>query len=289
MKIGLIGHGYWGGGFVARNIARVAELALVVDQDPAKQAQAAETWGVWGTDISSEPERAFQECDAVWIATPAHTHYDMVKGALSAGRHVLCEKPFVMSYDQACELTELAVAQGVALMVGHLSLFTEQHRLAKELVTSDDQRTQWLSYVRHTDRPSLSDISVLWGLGPHDVASAVDLFGGIKDGAATGNQHRVFLELMLERGKVTIDLDWLSAERTRSMRMDGKPVVACDSEEPLLREARSFLWLCRDQSGPGRARCREIARQVTAVLDAAELNLSVPAATAEHDSFGLVL
>lgn len=56
-------------------------------------------------------------CDAVYIASPHYTHYDYVKNALIAGKHVLCETPFVFSKIQAEELYELAEEKKRVLMV----------------------------------------------------------------------------------------------------------------------------------------------------------------------------
>ncbi len=59
----------------------------------------------------------YENCDAIYIASPHYTHYDYVKNALRAGKHVLCETPFVFSKDQAEELYSLAEQRGLVLMV----------------------------------------------------------------------------------------------------------------------------------------------------------------------------
>ena len=59
----------------------------------------------------------YELCDAVYIASPHYTHYDYVKNALNAGKHVLCETPFVFSKAQAEELYALAEEKKRVLMV----------------------------------------------------------------------------------------------------------------------------------------------------------------------------
>lgn len=59
----------------------------------------------------------FEHCDAVYIASPHYTHYEYVKNALLAGKHVLCETPFVFSKAQAEELYDLARQKNLVLMV----------------------------------------------------------------------------------------------------------------------------------------------------------------------------
>lgn len=66
--------------------------------------------------VSSENE-LYETCDAVYIASPHYTHYDYVKNALSSGKHVLCETPFVFSKAQAEELYQLAEHKDLVLMV----------------------------------------------------------------------------------------------------------------------------------------------------------------------------
>lgn len=69
------------------------------------------------------PNRATMEndvyhcCDAVYIASPHYTHYEYVKHALNAGKHVLCETPFVFTKYQAEELYGIAEKRGLTLMV----------------------------------------------------------------------------------------------------------------------------------------------------------------------------
>lgn len=58
----------------------------------------------------------FDAVDAVYIASPHQYHYEQAKAALSAGKHVLCEKPLALAYDQAAELFELASAKGLVLL-----------------------------------------------------------------------------------------------------------------------------------------------------------------------------
>lgn len=68
--------------------------------------------------IKSYPDyqSLLQDVDAIYIATPHLTHYELIKEALQNKRHVLCETPMVLKEDRAKELFELAEKQGVILM-----------------------------------------------------------------------------------------------------------------------------------------------------------------------------
>ena len=62
-------------------------------------------------------EELFANCNAVYIASPHYTHYKYVKLALNAGKHVLCETPFVFSKAEAEELYNIAEEKGLLLQV----------------------------------------------------------------------------------------------------------------------------------------------------------------------------
>ena len=66
---------------------------------------------------ASSQNELFEKCDALYIASPHYTHYDYVKAALMAGKHVLCETPFVFSKKQAEELFALSEEKDLVLMV----------------------------------------------------------------------------------------------------------------------------------------------------------------------------
>lgn len=69
-------------------------------------------------------EELYHECNAVYIASPHYTHYDYAKSALLAGKHVLCETPFVFSKAQAYELYQIAEDRNLVLMVALKTAFT---------------------------------------------------------------------------------------------------------------------------------------------------------------------
>lgn len=62
-------------------------------------------------------EELFANCNAIYIASPHYTHYKYVKLALNAGKHVLCETPFVFSKAEAEELYNIAEEKGLLLQV----------------------------------------------------------------------------------------------------------------------------------------------------------------------------
>ncbi len=79
--------------------------------------------------VAAENYRSMLEhCDAVYIATPHYTHYEYAKAALEAGKHVLCETPFVLRVNEAEELIRLADKKGLILMVAHKTAYCPAFR-----------------------------------------------------------------------------------------------------------------------------------------------------------------
>ena len=74
-------------------------------------------------NLSETEADLYNHCDAVYVASPHYTHYDYVKHALKAGKHVLCETPFVFSKAQAEELYDLAEKKKLVLMVALKTAF----------------------------------------------------------------------------------------------------------------------------------------------------------------------
>src|SRR6266545_2632424 len=88
-----------------------------------------------------------------------------------AGKHVLVEKPFATTVEEAEELASLAAARARTLMVGHTFVFSPPVRKIKQLI---EERQIGPIYYIETTRVNLGlfqkDVSVLWDLGPHDVS-----------------------------------------------------------------------------------------------------------------------
>ncbi len=125
--------------------------------------------------------------DAVVIATPARTHYELVMQALEHNKHVLVEKPFATSTDDALAMINAAQQRGLSLLVGHTYVYHPAIEYLRELMESGELGA--LRYV-HTARLNFGvlqpDIDVLWDLAPHDVSILLYLLQ--KDPAVIGGQ-----------------------------------------------------------------------------------------------------
>ncbi|WP_038008626.1 Gfo/Idh/MocA family protein [Terrimonas ferruginea] len=172
IKLGVIGYGYWGPNIV-RNFfaASNCEVKLVADPRPQRLDLLARNFPSIERTTRVDDVFSSPDIDAVVIATPVFTHYELAKKALLEGKHVLVEKPMTASVAEAQDLINLAAQKGLTLMVDHTFLYTGAVQKMKELIDS-----QVIGLPRYFDSTRINlglfqpDINVLWDLAPHDLS-----------------------------------------------------------------------------------------------------------------------
>lgn len=132
------------------------------------------------------------DIDAVYIASPNSLHYPQAKKALEAGKHVLLEKPFAPSKEQAQELFELAEKNGLILMEGITSLHTPNYGLMKDkmerignvrqgVFNFSQFSSKYPPYKAHETLPNVfnpkMDGGALEDINIYNLHLAADLFG----------------------------------------------------------------------------------------------------------------
>jgi predicted dehydrogenase len=139
MRVVQVGLGLWGRSWagVVRDAAG-AELAAVVDPAPEAQLFAEEELGLPPESRHASLDEALEktECDCVLVVTPPGTHHGVVMEALSAGKHVLVEKPLDTTLSGACALVEAASRAGRILMVSQNYRFNAPFWATQGLVRS---------------------------------------------------------------------------------------------------------------------------------------------------------
>ena len=130
IRVGQAGLGEWGKN-LARNFADLADLAWLSDPAEGKDAEFQSRYphARWASTFDEMLDDT--ELDAVVIATPVPSHYDLAKRALEAGKHVFVEKPPAMKSDEIDELVSLAEERDLVLMPGHLLLYHPASRQAQ--------------------------------------------------------------------------------------------------------------------------------------------------------------
>lgn len=170
--IAVIGYGYWG-----TNHARVfdelphSRVVAVCDADLERVEDAGRRYPHAYLTSSVEELVDADGVDAVAVCTPATMHYDVTKICIEAGKHVLVEKPLTTTAHESDDLTRLAGAEGVALMVGHTFLFNHGIVKLRDTVTSGEAGSIHYLYSQRTNLgPIRHDVNALWDLAPHDIS-----------------------------------------------------------------------------------------------------------------------
>ena len=209
IKVGIIGYGYWGTNLV-RNFFGTDNCTLVVVADGRSERLAVLSKNFPSINrVTSAGEIINDDTtDAVVIATPVSTHYQLAKKALLNGKHVLIEKPMTSSPEEADELISLAEQKGLTLMVDHTFLYTGAVQKMKELIQSQTIGTlQYFDSSRINLGLFQSDVNVLWDLAPHDISILTYLIDELPVSInATGISHtRNHIENI---AYMTVNYDW---------------------------------------------------------------------------------
>jgi len=170
IRIGVIGYGYWGPNLVRNfNGIEEANLVSVCDKNPNALKKVQNAYPHVEAVSDCDEILTSTDLDAVAIATPVFTHYELTKKALEHGKHVFVEKPFTSSVREAEELVELADKKNLTIMVDHTFLFTGAVQKIKEVIDND---VLGKLYYFDSTRVNLGlfqhDINVIWDLAPHD-------------------------------------------------------------------------------------------------------------------------
>ena len=115
IHIGIVGAGRIAQRFAPESeVVSAAKVVSVYDINKDVACAFAEKHKI--ESIAESYDELLKGVDAVYIATPHLSHYELTKKALEAGKHVLCETPLVLNGDEARELFKLAEEKGVVLM-----------------------------------------------------------------------------------------------------------------------------------------------------------------------------
>ncbi len=194
------------------------------------------------TPVTKIAAEAIEKAEAVVIASSAKTHYALAKQALTAGRHVLVEKPLALQVDEGQALVALAEAQKRVLMVGHLLLYHPAVVQAKAMIDAGDLGRPLYLYTQRLNLGRIrSDENVVWSLAPHDVSLALHFFGGAPTAVAArgqdylqpGIQDTAFLTMDFPGKRLAhTHVSWLDPHKVRRLTIVGdKKMLVFDDME----------------------------------------------------------
>lgn len=176
VSVGVVGCGYWGRNLV-RNFHELGALAAVCDVEPHNLEEMRQTYSVFATSRYEEL-LAMPHVQAIVLATPAASHYDLAKKAMLHGKDVFVEKPLALRVEDGEELVEIARKHSRILMVGHLLQYHPAIiELRRLLDLGELGRVEYISSSRLNLGKLRTEEDILWSFAPHDIAAVLHLLG----------------------------------------------------------------------------------------------------------------
>ncbi len=177
VNVAVAGVGYWGRNLV-RNFHQLGALGALCDpQQSVEQTYRRQFADVPFysdfSDLLSDPS-----IDAVALATPAVTHYEMAKAALAAGKDVFVEKPLAIEVQHGEDLVRLAASTHRVLMVGHILRYHPAVLKLQELIQAGALgKIDYLYSNRLNIGKIRTEENILWSFAPHDISVILSLLG----------------------------------------------------------------------------------------------------------------
>lgn len=244
LRIGIIGYGYWGPNLV-RNFAETPGLTVagVADLDQKRLETVQKRYpGVKTTtrfqDLLEDPS-----IDAIAVATPVSTHFELGMAALKAGKHLWLEKPMTESSLQARKLVDEAEMRKRVLIVDHTFIYTGAIRKMAEIIQQED-----LGDIYYYDSVRINlglfqrDVNVISDLAVHDFSILDYLLGKQPvEVSVVGTNHfpgtpenLAYISLFYDSGMIAhSNVSWLAPVKVRQILLGGsKKMITYDDLEP---------------------------------------------------------
>jgi len=172
-KLGIIGIGNWGKNLV-RDVSKISCVKTCSSRgDPKNISWLKKNYPSIQYTSDSKEIFADKEIDAVIIATPINTHYNLVKKALLSKKHVFVEKPISSTLSKAEELIKIAKKNNLLLFVGQIFIFNE---ILKKIVQISKREN--ITYVNFVwNKFGTFDEDIFLDLVSHDLSIILTLFG----------------------------------------------------------------------------------------------------------------
>ena len=256
-NIAVVGCGYWGKNLV-RVFSQLGALRrvcdtdadrferLVIEGDPPEFTDRLE-------DVLADPA-----IDAVAVATPAVTHYEVVRKCLEAGKHVFVEKPLALDAQQGQRLVETADQHDRILMVGHILLYHPAVVKLRQLINEGALGQILYCYSNRLNMGLIrTEENILWSFAPHDISVMLHLLGEEPVSAKAEGQSYltpgvvdVTLSRLRFRGGVQghIFVSWLHPSKEQKFVVVGSEQMAVfddTAEKKLLLYPHRIDWASR--------------------------------------------
>jgi len=242
VRIGVIGAGYWGGKIIGE-YAQLSkerpdvELVEVADLVPRNRELVKEKYGV---NVTDDYRRLLKNADAVHIATPNETHYEIAKNALKSGKHTLVEKPMTKKSEESSELVGLAEENNLTLQVGHVFRFDNSVKKLRDYVQDGQLGKIYTAKLLWTapQFPLPKETDIIFDLAAHPIDISNHIFDEWPERVTAIAESYVrkkkgleeWASLTLEypdRKIVTVELSWIDpSKKKREIQVNGSFATA---------------------------------------------------------------
>ena len=241
LNIAQIGVGYWGPNLLRNLISnKQCKVTVVSDLDANRRDYVHRLYPAVRVTDRAQDVFADKSVDAVVIATPVATHFELAMKALENGKHILVEKPLARSVSEIDEIGNLAKKKNRVVMAGHTFLYNAAVRYVKKLIDAGELGKIRYIYSQRLNLGRIrSDVDALWNLAPHDVSiiqywlgdpTPVSVVRRGLDYIQPNIDDVVFLNIIYpNKIMANIHVSWLDPNRVRSMTVVGsKKMVVYD-------------------------------------------------------------
>ena len=245
IRVAQIGVGYWGPNLL-RNLMVNPQLIVKAVADLEEDRRVFVKTNYPTVAVESDPDAIIEDpdVDAVVIATPVSTHYDLAMRCVESGKHVLVEKPMATQVSQIEDIAREANNNKLVAMVGHTFLFNQAVRYVKDLIDRGELGDIRYIYSQRVNLGRIrNDVDAMWNLAPHDVSIIQYWLGDIEplsinrigmDYVQKGINDVVFLNVIYPNDVMAhIHVSWLDPQKVRKITVVGskKMVIYDDMAE----------------------------------------------------------
>tara|TARA_Y100000590_G_scaffold415658_1_gene513664 strand:+ start:19705 stop:20727 length:1023 start_codon:yes stop_codon:yes gene_type:complete len=245
ITVAQIGVGYWGPNLL-RNLDEASkfEVYKVADISSKRRSFVSSLYPKIAVTGNIEEILDDSKIEAVLIASPVESHYELSMKVLESGKHVLVEKPMATMVEEVDRIGVLAARNDLIAMVGHTFLYNPAVGAVKEIIDSGELGDVRYIYSQRVNLGRIrSDVDALWNLAPHDISIVQYWLGELtpisikRSGMAyvqPGIEDVSFLNLEYpENILVNIHVSWLDPRKVRRITVVGseKMVIYDDLAE----------------------------------------------------------
>jgi predicted dehydrogenase len=232
-EIAVVGFGYWGSKHV-RVLSGIPDVTVtVIDHDHHRLAEAIARYP--SVRVATQLCDVLDEVDAVAVATPPTSHFAVAHEVLTAGKHVMVEKPLATTVPDAAALVETAARLDRVLMVAHTFEYNAAVRKLRDII-----RSGALGRVLYIDAARLNlglyrgDVNVIWDLSPHDISIASYLLDDFPVSCSVwalrnvGPRHAdvAYVRLEFPGTHAFVHVSWLNPDKVRRTTVVGEQKMA---------------------------------------------------------------